>query len=184
MALSVFFMNYPGNNTYLPLVVLLIVSMLAINGKVEIFIPSIAGLITLQFLDPGILLDGLKAVFAYLPPLFRINYDISDTGYLILYHTRTHLPILIDEWKILLPFYVSIAVAGLALLAILKVDHKTLVRQAFAAVLIPFLFLILSLQNLLNNPSTSNFILDNLPAIVLPLACILLICADHFRERQ
>lgn len=175
IALSVFFMKYLGNNTYLPLVVLLIISMLAINGKIEIFIPSFAGLITLLFLDPGILLGGLKAFFAYLSPLFRINYALSDTGYLILYHTRTHLPILIDDVKILLPFYVSIAVAGLALVAILKLDHKTHIMSASATVAIPFLFLILNLQNLLNNPSTSNFILDSIPAIVLPLASLLLV---------
>ena len=177
IGISVFFMNYLGNNTYLPLVVLLTISLLAINGKIEIFIPSFAGLITLLFLDPGFLLGGLESVFAHLSPLFRINYALSDTGYLVLYHTRTHLPILIDGVKILLPFYVSIAVASLALLAILKLDRKTLVRSVPVIVAIPFLFMILNLQNLLNNPSTSNFILDNLPATVLPLACILLISA-------
>ncbi len=118
----------------------------------------------------------MTAVFAYLPPLFHINYAVSDTGYLILYHTRTHLPILIDDVKILLPFYVSIAVAGLALLAMLKLDHKTRVMSVPATVAIPFLFLILNLQNLLNSPSTSTFILDNLSAIVLPLTSVLLIC--------
>ncbi len=176
MTISVFFLKYLGNNTYLPLVVLLIVSMLAINGKIEIFIPSLAGLITLLFLDPGILSGGLTAVFAYLSPLFHINYAVSDTGYLILYHTRTHLPILIDDVKILLPFYVSIAVAGLALLAMLKLDHKTYIMSVTAIVAIPFLFLILNLQNLLNNPSTSTFILDNLSALVLPLTSVLLMC--------
>ena len=74
--LSVFFLNYLGNNTFIPLVVLLIVSMLAINGKIEIFIPSYVGLITLLFLDPGFLrrLGGGFRLFVASSP-HKLRYE-------------------------------------------------------------------------------------------------------------
>jgi hypothetical protein len=171
---SILFLKYLGNYSYFPFAVLLIISLLAMNGKMEAFIPTLAGLLSLQFIDTDFLLGGVKILLAYLSPIFRINYAVSDTGYLILYHTRTHMPILLDGVKVLLPFYFSLLVAALGIIAILKLDFKTRIRTASTSAAIIVLSFILSAKNLLIDPSTSSFILDNLSALALPLSCILL----------
>lgn len=162
------------NNTFLPLVVVLALSLVAINARPEVFMPSMAGLLVLQFLNPAFLLKGLNVIFVSLSPLLKIRYEINDLGYMVLYHSKSHLPILVDDVKLLIPFYVALMVGGLALLAILEDDRKTLVRNAPIMVAVPFLFLILTLQNMLYGPATSNFLLDSLPSLALPLASILL----------
>jgi hypothetical protein len=136
--------------------------------------PSMAGLLMLQFLNPAFLLKGLNVIFVSLSPLLKIRYEINDLGYMVLYHSKSHLPILVDDVKLLIPFYVALMVGGLALLAILEDDRKTLVRNAPIMVVVPFLFLILTLQSMLYGPATSNFLLDSLPSLALPLASILL----------
>jgi hypothetical protein len=93
---------------------------------------------------------------------------------MVLYHSKSQLPILVDDVKLLIPFYVALMVGGLALLAILEDDRKTLMRHAPIMVVVPFLFLILSLQSMLYGPATSNFLLDTLPSLALPLTSILL----------
>lgn len=162
------------NITFLPLVVVLALSLFAINAHAEAFIPSMAGLLILQFLNPAFLLKGLNIVFVSLSPLLKVSYEINDLGYMVLYHTKTHLPILMDEVKLLLPFYAALMVGGLALLAILEDDRKSLMRNALIIAVIPFLFIILTLQSMLYGPATSNFLPDNLQSLALPFACILL----------
>lgn len=174
IAISVFFLNYLSSNAYLPLVVVLILSLIAINAKVETFIPPLVGLLVLQFFNPIFLLKGLNIIFINLSSLLNIRYGIGDSGYLVLYHTRTHLPIFIDDVKILLPFYSSLLAAGLVLLAILNTDRKTIVKSVPIMAVIPILFLILTLKNLLYSPGIANFILDNFFGLALPLTCVLL----------
>lgn len=173
--LSVFFIKYLANITYLPIVVVLILCLLAINARLEAFLPSIVGLIVLQFMDTRFLLKGLDTVFAGVAPLLSTRYEINDAGYLVLYHTRTHLPILIDDVKILLPFFASLLVAELALVMILEADKRKAAISTAGITLAAFLFVILNLQSLLSNPSTEGFIPDNMPALVLPAASILII---------
>lgn len=163
-----------ANNTFLPLVVVLALSLAAINAKPEAFVPSLAGLLVLQFMNPAFLLKGLNIIFVNLSPLLKIRYEINDLGYLVLYHSRTHLPILVDDVKLLIPFYTSLLVACLVLLVILNEDRKTLVRHALPIAAVPLLFSILALQNLLYGPATASFLLDNLSALALPLASVLL----------
>jgi hypothetical protein len=164
-----------ANNTFLPLVVVLALSLAAINAKPEAFMPSLAGLLVLQFLNPAFLLKGLNIIFVNLSPLLKVRYGINDLGYLVLYHSKTHLPILVDDVKLLIPFYASLLVAGLVLLAILNEDRKTLMKHALLIAAVPFLFTILTLQSLLYVPATASFLLDNLSALALPLASVLLI---------
>ncbi|MFB3763917.1 MAG: hypothetical protein ACE14P_01560 [Methanotrichaceae archaeon] len=172
--ISLFFMKGLVNNTYIPLIVVLIFSLIAINAKVEAFLPTLAGVLVLQFADTRILLNGLYAVLRDISPLFGIRYEINNAGYLLLYHTRTKLPILLDDVKLLLPFFVALLVAELLLLAIIEDDRKNILKSAFPVAAVPFVFTILSLQNFLYNPSPANFIPDNLSALALPLASILL----------
>jgi hypothetical protein len=175
-ALVLLFFSFDlANNTFLPLVVVLALSLAAINAKPEAFVPSLAGILVLQFLNPAFLLKGLNIIFVNLSPLLRIRYGINDLGYLVLYHSKTHLPILVDDVKLLVPFYASLLVAGLVLLAILNEDRKTLMKYALLIAAVPFLFTILTLQSLLYGPATASFLLDNLSALALPLASVLLI---------
>lgn len=172
--LSIFFFKYLSNISYLSLVVVLTLSLIAINARLEAFLPSIAGLVVLQFMDTRFLLKGLNPVFASFSLPLKMNYEINDAGYLVLYHTRTHMPILIDDIKILLPFFVSLLVAELALILILEVDRRKMAISSIAIASAAFLFVVINLQSLLYNPSTEGFIPDNLPALVLPVASILM----------
>lgn len=171
---SIFFFMGLVNNTYIPLIVVLIFCLIAINAKVETFLPSLAGLLVLQFVDTKFLLKGLNVILENISSLFGMRYEINNVGYLVLYHTRTHLPILIDDVKLLLPFFFSLLVAQIVLLAILDKDRKSAVKSAFAVAAVPSIFTLLNLENFLYNPSPSSFIPDNLPALALPLASILL----------
>lgn len=173
--ISVFFFKDLANITFLPLIVILVLSLVAINARPEAFIPSLAGLVMLQFVSPAPLLKGLNILFVNLSPLLKMRYEINDLGYMVIYHSRTSLPIMMDDIKLLAPFYVALLVAGLVLLAILQEDRKTLYRHALLVIIVPFLFVILTLQSLLYLPSTSGFILDTLNTMSLPLASILLI---------
>ncbi|HSD58345.1 MAG TPA: hypothetical protein VLB04_09200 [Methanotrichaceae archaeon] len=178
-----FFMDL-ANNTFIPLVVVLALSLAAINARPEAFVPSLAGLLVLQFMNPAFLLKGLNIIFVNLSPLLKIRYEINDLGYMVLYHSKTHLPILVDDVKLLIPFYASLLVAGLVLLVILNEDRKnedrknedrkTLMRYALLIAAVPFLFSILTLQNLLYGPATASFLPDNQSALALPLASVLL----------
>ncbi len=173
-----FFMDL-ANNTFLPLVVVLALSLAAINARPEAFVPSLAGLLVLQFMNPAFLLKGLNVIFLNLSPLLKIRYEINDLGYMVLYHSKTHLPILVDDVKLLIPFYASLLVAGLVLLVILNEDRKnedrkTLMRYALLIAAVPFLFSILTLQNLLYGPATASFLPDSQSALALPLASVLL----------
>ncbi len=173
-----FFMDL-ANNTFLPLVVVLALSLAAINARPEAFVPSLAGLLVLQFMNPAFLLKGLNIIFVSLSPLLKIRYEINDLGYMVLYHSKTHLPILVDDVKLLIPFYASLLVAGLVLLVILNEDsknedRKTQIKYALLIAAVPFLFSILTLQNLLYGPATASFLPDNQSALALPLASVLL----------
>lgn len=173
---SGFFLIYLADKAYLPVALLFIIALLAVRGRVEVFIPSFIGLVVLRFLDLRPALTGLTAISSGISPLLHLRFGLSDTGYLVLYHTRALRPILLDEVKVLLPFYVSLMFAVIALCLLLRLDRKAMAWSLLAALAIPFLFLILELQDLLNSPSTSAFILDNLNAMFLPLACVLLLC--------
>jgi hypothetical protein len=174
-AILIFFYLYLANNTFTPLVVILIVALAAINAKIETFIPSLVGALILQFFNPSFLMKGLDAVFLSFSSILKLQYDINDLGYLVLYHSRTHLPIVLDEVKISLLFYLALMVSGIVLVALLNTDRKYILRSLIAIVLVSFLFLVLTLQKLLYVPATSAFIPDNLAALALPLASILLI---------
>lgn len=163
-----------ANNTFIPLIVVLALALAAINAKPETFIPSLAGIIVLQFLNPSFLFKGLNIIFVSLSPLLKIRYEINDLGYMVLYHSKTHLPIFVDDVKLFIAFYLSLLVAGLVLLAILKDDRKTLTTYVPVLAAVPFIFSILTLQNLLYGPTTASFLPDNLPALALPLASVFL----------
>lgn len=171
---SIFFLKGLVNNTYIPLIVVLILCLIAINAKVEAFLPSLAGLLALQFLDTRLLLKALNIIFLGLSPLLRIRYEINDIGYLVLYHTRTHLPILVDDVKLLLPFLVSLLVAQLVLVAIIDTDKKRAIKSMIAVTAVAFLFVILGLQNILYSPVPAGFIPDSLSAMAIPLASVVL----------
>jgi len=175
MSISIFFLKYLANSTYLPLAVTLIVCLVAINARIETFLPSIAGLLVLQFLNTEFLLKWLNDAFMIISPLPGLRYEINDVGYLMIYHSRNHLPILIDEVKLFLPFFISLMVAQLVLLAILVADRKRLIRSAPAIMGITFLFIVLTFQKFLSNPSVSDFIPENMLTLIIPLASILLI---------
>lgn len=168
-----FFENL-ANNTFIPLIVVLALSLAAINAKPETFVPSLAGLLVLQFVNPAFLFKGLNIIFVSLSPLLKVRYEINDLGYMVLYHSKTHLPIFVDDVKLYIAFYLSLLVAGLVLLAILKDDKKTLMTYVPVLAAVPFIFSILTLQNLLYGPTTASFLPDNLPALALPLASIFL----------
>ncbi len=172
---ALFFSMDLANNTFLPLVVVLALSLAAINARPEAFVPSLAGLLVLQFLNPASLLKGLNIIFVSLSPLLKVRYEINDLGYMVLYHSKTHLPILVDDVKLLIPFYASLLVAGLVLLAILKENREIQIRYAPILAAVPFLFTILTLQNLLYGPAIASFLPDNQAALALPLASVLMI---------
>lgn len=174
-AASGFFLIYLVDKANFPIILLLITALLALNAKLEVFIPPFVGLIALRFLQPDLVFEGFRVVTSGISSLLHLHYGLSDTGYLILYHTRAHRPILLDEVKVLLPFYVSLSLAAIALIFILRADRRATVWSVLAALALPFLFLILSLQSLLYVPSIGTFIPDNLQAILLPLACVLLL---------
>lgn len=171
---SLVFFKDLANNTFIPLIVVLALSLAAINAKPEAFIPTLGGLLVLQFLNPIFLLKGLNIIFVSLSPLLRVRYEVNDLGYMVLYHSRTHLPIFVDDVKLLIPFYMSLLVAGLILLAILNEDKKALMINALALAAIPFLFSVLTLQNMLYGPATASFLPDNLPALALPISSVLM----------
>lgn len=171
-----FFLIYPADKAYLPVVLLLVAALLAIKAKIEVFIPPLIGLIALRFLQPDLVLGGFRAVLSGLSSLLHLHYGLSETGYLILYHTRALRPILLDDVKVLLPFYVSLSLVAIALILIVRAERRAKLWSALAALAIPFLFLILSLQSLLYVPRIATFIPDNLQALLLPLACVLLLC--------
>jgi hypothetical protein len=174
-ALAVFWL-FLENNALLPLAILLALSIAAINAQLEAFLPSLVGLLVMEFLPTGQMVKGLAALFGFLSPLFGIRYEISDLGYLVLYHTKLSLPILLDEVKLLLPLYLSLLAAVLLTLSLSGLNRRALISRAAAALVICGLFLILGFQRLLYNPSTSDFLPDNLEFLALPLASILLLC--------
>jgi hypothetical protein len=173
--ISIFFIGGLVNNTYIPLIVVLIFCLIAINAKVETFLPSLAGVLVLQFMDTKFLLKGVYALLTDVSPIFGIRYEINDVGYLMLYHTRTKLPILLDDVKLLLPFFVALMLAELVLLVILDKDRKDILKSAPAVIAVPFIFMALNFQNFLYNPSPAVFIPDNLPALAIPLASVLIL---------
>ncbi|NPV63268.1 MAG: hypothetical protein HPY61_11710 [Methanotrichaceae archaeon] len=174
LAALIFFYFYLVNSTFAPLVIVLVVALAAINAKIETFVPALVGVLTIQFLDVSFLMKSMNAIFLNFSSLLRLRYDINDMGYLVLYHSKTHLPIVMDEVKISLPFYLALMVAGIVLIAMMEIDRKSLLRSLIAAVLVPFLFLVLTLQKLLYVPAISAFIPDNPAALALPLASVLL----------
>ena len=176
VAASAIFWLLLENNAYLPLALLLVLSIAAINAQLGTFLPSWAGLLVMEFFPTGQLVKELSILFGILSPFFQVRYGINDLRYLVLYHTKLSLPILLDEVKLLLPLYISLLAAVLVLLALSGLSRRALFRWAFAATVLCGLFLILNLQKLIYNPSTSDFLPDNPGFLALPLACILLQC--------
>ena len=179
LLLSLFFLKYLGNWIYIPLVAVLILCTVAFNAKLETFLPPLAGVLSLQFINPNFLMKGINAIFLNLAPIFGIRGAIDQLGYLHLYYTRTHLPIFVDEIKILLPFYFAIFVAQVVLLILIlmNTNWKTTLKSLPIAVILPFFFSILTLVHLVHNPSTASFIPDSWQTLLFPLTCILLISA-------
>jgi hypothetical protein len=174
-AFAVFWL-YLENSALLPLALLLVLSIAAINAQLETFLPSWVGLLVMEFLPTGQQVKETIALFGVLSPLFAVRYGINTLGYLVLYHTKLSLPILLDEVKLLLPLYLSLLAAALVTLALSRLNCRALFGRAFAAIVICGLFLALNLQKQLWSPSTSDFLPDNPEFLALPLACILLLC--------
>jgi hypothetical protein len=183
VAASAIFWLYLENSALLPLALLLVLSIAAINAQLKTFLPSWAGLLVMEFFPTGQMVRMLGALFGILSPLFAVRYEINDLGYLVLYHTKLSLPILLDEVKLLLPLYLSLLAAGLVLLALSGTRRWALFKKVFAAIVICGLFLTLNLQKLLYSPSTSDFLPDNPGFLALPLACILLLCLSLPRSQ-
>lgn len=183
VAASAIFWLLLENNAYLPIALLLVLSIAAINAQLETFLPSWAGLLVMELFPTGQLVRMLGALFGILSPLFAVRYEINDLAYLVLYHTKLSLPILLDEVKLLLPLYLSLLATGLVLLALSGTRRWALFKKVFAAIVICGLFLTLNLQKLLYSPSTSDFLPDNPGFLALPLACILLLCLSLPRSQ-
>jgi hypothetical protein len=88
LLLSLFFLKYLGNWIYIPLVAVLILCTVAFNAKLETFLPPLAGVLSLQFINPDFLMKGINAIFLNLTPIFGIRGAIDQLGYLHLYYTR------------------------------------------------------------------------------------------------
>jgi hypothetical protein len=142
LLLSLFFLKYLGNWIYIPLVAVLILCVIAFNAKLETFLPPLAGVLSLQFINPEFLMKGINAIFLNLTPIFGIRGAIDQLGYLHLYYTRIHLPIFVDGIKILLPFYFAIFVAQVVLLILIlmNTNWKTALKGLPIAVILPFFF--------------------------------------------
>jgi hypothetical protein len=149
MSLFIIFLKEFDNSTLFPLTMLLLCSLIALSAKPEAFLPPLAGLLCMQFIDTSFLVRGFTLIFLNLSPLLGIRYGINDLGYIILYHSQTKLPIAIDDIKLLLPFYLAVVVAQIALLALLKIDSRAVIKQAFLSIAIVFLFVILAMKNLI-----------------------------------
>jgi hypothetical protein len=163
------------NTALLPLAILVVLSLAAINARLETLLPACAGALIIDFFPTGQLVKLISNLSGFLSPLSSIRYGIDDLGYMVLYHTKLELPILLDEVKLLLPLYLSLLAAWLVLFALLGTFRRAQLAKAVAAPAICSLFLILNLQKLLYNPSTSDFLPNNKGFLALPLACILLL---------
>lgn len=175
-SLFIFFLREFDNSTFFPMIILLCFGMLAVYANTKAFLPALAGLLSLQFIDTSFLVKGFNLVISNLSLLSPIKYGISDLNYVILYHSRTGMPIAIDDVKLLLPFYLAIVVSQLTLLALLTINKKSFIIYALFSILTPLLFAALSMKNLITSPSTASFIPDNIQALALPLTCIALLC--------
>jgi hypothetical protein len=100
---------------------------------------------------------------------------MDDIGYIHVYFSRTSLPILVDGVKTLLPLYVSILIAQLALLALLDTNKRRFLKHAILAVFLAIAMPIITLTYLIQTPSTGFFIPDGWWALMLPLTCTLLL---------
>lgn len=176
-SLVLFFWRYLHNQMYLPLVALLIVCILGLRAKLETFVPALIGILTLLFFDPEFLVPGLATIFQGLAPLFGIRSALDSYGYLHLYHTRAPLPIFIDGVKMLLPFYFALLVAQLVLLLLMETDRKAILKAVPVALILPFLFPILTLVNVVFIPMPSSFIPESWQTLLFPLTCIILLAA-------
>lgn len=174
-SLSIFFLMEFDNSTFLPMIILLCFGLLAVNAGPEAFLPTLAGLLSLYFIDTSFLINGFNLVFSDLPSLSAIRYGINDLNYVIPYHSRTGMPIAIDDVKLLLPFYLAIVVSQLTLLAVLGINKRTFIKSALFSVAVLLLFSTLSMKNLITTPSTASFFPDNMQALALPLTCIALL---------
>ena len=173
-SLSIFFLKEFDNITYIPMIILLCFALVALSAKPEAFLPPLAGLLSMQFIDTSFLIRGFSLLFSKLAPLFAIRYEINELNYVILYHSRTELPIAIDDVKLLLPFYLALVISQLTLLALLKINKNVLMKFALFSIAVSLLFVILSMKNLITSPSTAFFIPDSMQALALPLTCIAL----------
>jgi len=173
-SLSIFFIKEFDNRTYLPMIVLLCFGLVALSAKPEAFLPSLAGLLSMQFIDTSFLIRGFSLLFSKLGPLFAVRYEINELNYVILYHSRTQLPIAIDDVKLQLSFYLALAISQLTLLALLNIDKKIFIKSALFSISALLLFVTLTMKNLITSPSTASFIPDNMQALALPLTCIAL----------
>ncbi|MGC9445084.1 MAG: hypothetical protein ACP5E9_09205 [Candidatus Methanospirareceae archaeon] len=175
--LALFFWRYLQNPIYLPLAALLIVGMLALGAKLETVVPALTGLLVIIFIDPEFLVSGIITIFQGLAPLFGIHSALDSFGYLHLYHTRSHLPIFIDGIKMLLPFYFALLVAQVVLLLLTETDRKTILKSVPVALVLPLVFPLLTLVNVIFTPVPASFIPDNWPTLLFPLVCITILAA-------
>lgn len=173
--LSLFFYKEIVNNLYVSLVVITLFCLIAFNARPQAILPSLAGLITLYFINPELMMRGFNSIFLNLSSLFGMSYAINDLNYLIPYQIRENYPIYLDYIKVDLLLYISIFVSQVVLLLILNIDRKRAVKFAVLYGGITLLFSIFTLKNLIQNQMVDFFVPSDIKYQLLPLVCILLI---------
>ena len=166
------FLKFPLDPQYVSLVVVLVVSLVAFQTKLEAFLPSLVGLLglfSLQSINIDFLVKGMSSLSVKLASLIGVKCMMDDLGYIHVYFSRISQPILVDEVKMLLPFYVPILIAQLVLLCLLDASKRSILKHAFLAVLFTIVMPIITLTYLIQAPSTAFFIPDGWWALLLPL---------------
>jgi len=176
--LAIIFVLFPPNLQYVPLVVVLIACIISLRAKLSVFLPSLSGLLWLLFLQYVNLdflsrpLGTLSANWAY---LLGSKCSIDSSGYLHTYFSRTSLPILVDEVKMLLPLYLSILIGYMVLLYILEINLKKILAQITISIIVTFLLPSITLMYLIISPRTILFIPNTWLAFLFPFANIFLL---------
>jgi len=166
------FLKFPLDPQYVSLVAVLVVSLVAFQTKLEAFLPSLVGLLglfSLQSINIDFLVKGMGSLSVKLTSLIGVKCMMDDLGYIHVYFSRISRPILVDQVKILLPFYASILIAQLVLLCLLDTSKRSILKHAFLAVLFTIVMPIITLTYLIQAPSTAFFIPDEWWALLLPL---------------
>jgi hypothetical protein len=172
------FLGFSVDPQYVPLVVVLIVSLIAFKTKLEAFLPSLLGLLGLfsfQYVNTDFLVKGIGFFSANLASLIGVKCTMDDLGYIHVYFSRTRMPILVDEAKILLPLYMSILIGQLVLVGLLDTSKRSVLKHAFLAVFLTFAMPIITLTYSIQSPSAGFFIPEGWWALSFPLTLTILL---------